>query len=126
MQSLMGNQQRAGACVAGSSSFQHVVERGKSGTLTLRLSGEIDQNVHLVKLAEGLSGHVEIDVFEVRRINSVGVGEWIKFMRALQDTCSVTLVRCSRAIVSQLNTIANFKGQARWVGMCAVLLRTVR
>ena len=56
---------------------------------------------------EGLS----FDLSGVEQINSCGVREWIHFVRKLSEVGrNFEMVRCSPAIVRQLNTIANFRG----------------
>ena len=82
------------------------------GRLTVALVGILDENADLRPLAE-LRGEVAIDLSGVRRISSTGVREWIDLMRALDGQCSVALVACSPASVTQLNLIANFRGQAQ-------------
>ena len=79
--------------------------------------GDLDENVQLEPLAQELVEEtvpaLAIDTNGVRRINSVGVGEWVRFIRALATIPQLTLARCSPAIVAQLNTISNFRGAAR-------------
>jgi len=82
------------------------------GRLTVALVGILDENADLRPLAE-LRGEVAIDLSGVRRISSTGVREWIDLMRALDGQCRVALVACSPASVTQLNLIANFRGQAQ-------------
>ena len=82
------------------------------GRLTVALVGILDENADLRPLAE-LRGEVAIDLSGVRRISSTGVREWIDLMRALDGNCRVALVACSPASVTQLNLIANFRGQAQ-------------
>ena len=81
------------------------------GRLTVALVGILDENADLRPLAE-LRGEVAIDLSGVKRISSTGVREWIDLMRALDGQCRVALVACSPASVTQLNLIANFRGQA--------------
>src|SRR6185503_2403667 len=54
---------------------------------------------------------VSIDLGGVRRVNSLGVRRWIEFVRALQGK-TVSLTRCSPAVVELLNSIHEFKGHA--------------
>lgn len=82
------------------------------GRLTVALVGILDENADLRPLAE-LRGEVAIDLSGVKRISSTGVREWIDLMRALDGQCRVALVACSPASVTQLNLIANFRGQAQ-------------
>jgi ABC-type transporter Mla MlaB component len=76
------------------------------------LTGVLDENADLRPL-KVLDGAVAIDLSGVRRISSTGVREWIDFMRALEGRCTVSLIRCSPASVTQLNLIANFRGPAQ-------------
>jgi len=82
------------------------------GRVTVALVGILDENADLRPLAE-LSGEVAIDLSGVRRISSTGVREWIDLMRALDGRCTIALVACSPASVTQLNLIANFRGGAQ-------------
>jgi hypothetical protein len=78
------------------------------------LVGEIGLDVDFAPLMAALSGakSIEMDLRGVRRLNSCGIREWIGFIRELSTTRAVSLVRCSPAIVNQLNTLRNFTGQA--------------
>jgi DNA-directed RNA polymerase subunit RPC12/RpoP len=75
------------------------------------LAGEIDEHVDFSPLLAKLSGHAVFDLARVRRINSQGVRAWIDFLR---DVPVRTLVfrRCSPAVITQVNMIANFRGPA--------------
>ena len=76
------------------------------------LTGAITEDADLGALAAlDVAGNLAIDLAGVEQINSCGVREWIHFVRKLADADrSFELVRCSPAIVRQLNTIANFRG----------------
>jgi anti-anti-sigma regulatory factor len=72
------------------------------------IDGQIDERAQLVPLAEQVTERVVIDLERVSFINSVGVREWIRFLRALADKhVGVTLRRCSEAMVNQLNMIVD-------------------
>lgn len=75
------------------------------------LAGEVDEHVDFAPLLARLSGHVVFDLARLRRINSQGVRAWIDFLR---DVPVRTLVfrRCSPAVITQVNMIANFRGPA--------------
>ncbi|MCC6747872.1 MAG: hypothetical protein IT371_09460 [Deltaproteobacteria bacterium] len=90
------------------------------GAVRLVLKGQIDEGADLDPLAKRLLhaltkaqlGRVIIDTFDVARINSCGVREWINFMRSVEQVPRLTLSRCSPAIVVQLNSVFNFPGKA--------------
>ena len=78
----------------------------------LVLEGEIDEKSQLSVVLPQVSGVVTIDTYAVRRINSVGVREWISFVQSLDSVTDLTLTRCSPAMVAQLNSVFNFRGKA--------------
>ena len=78
----------------------------------VRITGRIDENADLGLLAEELpAGDVTLDLGALTRINSIGVREWMDFVKSL-DGRSVRLERCAPVFVEQLNAIANFSGGA--------------
>ena len=84
----------------------------ESGHRRLSLRGEIDENADLEPLLALMRDDVELDLADIRRINSCGVRVWVRFMRDLDDALRVTLSRCAPPVVDQLNTISNFRGRA--------------
>src|SRR5262245_55168049 len=84
------------------------------GELLVELSGELDESAQLARqLLPRLRGRVRFDLGDLRRINSVGVRDWVELQEALGDRAEVELDRCSSAIVAQMNMIYNFRGRAR-------------
>lgn len=90
-------------------------DAGADADLLVVLGGDVDENASFVELAPQLRGRVAFDLAAVRRINSCGVREWVIFHRDLVpgSVTSVEFRACSPPVVSQLNTIANFRGRAR-------------
>jgi ABC-type transporter Mla MlaB component len=85
----------------------------RPGFTLVELSGPLNENTDLRPLVEQLSGTVVLNLAEIRRINSNGVREWVNFVREVARSTDLTLTHCSVAIVLQLNTIYNFRGEAR-------------
>ncbi len=84
-----------------------------------RLSGRIDEYADLMQLASELPKEVTLDLSGLTRINSIGVREWLDFVAAFGSR-KVRLERCAPVFVDQLNTIANFAGNAEiWSVLCA-------
>ena len=84
----------------------------RPGNTTVELFGEVDENADFSELRRRLKGPVVFQLAEVRRINSCGVRERVNFIRDLPDVTNLTFKDCSPAIVTQLNMIYNFRGQA--------------
>ena len=85
----------------------------RPGLTTVEFVGEIDENADFVELRRRLRGVVAFQLAEVRRINSCGVREWVNFVRDLPHVTDLSFSHCSPAIVTQLNMIYNFRGNAR-------------
>ena len=83
--------------------------------LLIELHGRIDERADLTRLAEEIksSDNVRLDCFDIARVNSIGVRDWVNFIRALPATIRITMERCSPAMVAQFNMIKNFTGRAQ-------------
>ncbi len=78
------------------------------------MRGQIDERADLVRAVDGLSGRVIIDLAGVTFINSIGVREWIKMLRALEARrVPATLKRCSETMVMQMNMIIETQTNAQ-------------
>ena len=90
----------------------------RPGHVVVELTGEIDENADFSELRRRIRGSVILQLGDIRRINSCGVREWVNFVRELGspgpgEVTELTFTHCSPAIVTQLNMIYNFRGQAR-------------
>lgn len=91
-------------------------EQDGDGVL-LKLSGIITESAEFSPLLESVTGRVRLDLSGIRRINSSGVREWIRFIEALSDGREVLLERCAVPIVQQLNMISNMAGRGHVVSV---------
>jgi len=92
--------------------LQCKIERAPDGGQLVHLSGLITEEADFQPLIalEG-PGALRLELGGVEQINSCGVREWITFVRQLSRARrEFELLRCSPAIVRQLNTISNFCG----------------
>jgi hypothetical protein len=89
----------------------HIDTRGDRMVVLLR--GEINENADLTELQRHLHGQVTLVLEAVTRINSCGVREWVNLMRELDEVTDLVFARCSPTVVTQLNSIYNFRGRAR-------------
>ena len=92
----------------------------RPGHTLVEFHGEIDEHADFGELRRRLRGALVFDLGEVRRINSCGVREWVNFVRDLapapgnaSGVTDLVFTHCSPAIVTQLNMIYNFRGQAK-------------
>jgi hypothetical protein len=95
--------------------------RERPGDTLVEFFGEIDENADFGELRRRLQGNLVFHLAEVRRISSCGVREWVNFVRELGQplpggdgvVTELVFTHCSPAIVTQLNMIYNFRGNAR-------------
>jgi hypothetical protein len=88
------------------------IEQAPEG-MVVKFAGEIDENADFTELRHRLEGPVVFHLGGIRRINSCGVREWVNFVRDLPEVTSLTFTHCSAPIVTQLNMIYNFRGNAK-------------
>jgi len=77
------------------------------------IDGEMDDQATLSDLVSQLGQRVVVDLGAVRFINSVGVREWIIFLRSMAEQgAKVVLRNCSEPMVHQMNMVVEARGQA--------------
>lgn len=81
-------------------------------TSIVKLTGFIDEHNRLKTLVDQITAATAmIDLGGVERINSSGVRDWVNWIAALEaNGTRPVLVRCSPAIVAQINLVKNFTG----------------
>ncbi len=87
----------------------------REGQTRVLFEGEISERANLAGLlSEQLSQELLLDLHGVRRVNSVGVRDWINLLKELRASGrTFSLARCAVSVVAQLNMIANFAGGGR-------------
>jgi hypothetical protein len=91
-----------------------VVIEGDVNARRVTLVGRIDEAAHLDGLLDEIAAReVVIETTGVFFLNSVGVRDWIRLLRGLdQKQAHVVLEGCSEPLVAQLNLIPNARGHA--------------
>ena len=75
------------------------------------LRGRIDDASPLGELADRVTpGNVAIDTDGVTFINSIGMREWMRFVRALKARGQVTFERVAAVLITQMNLLPEFDG----------------
>lgn len=80
----------------------------------LRFAGRIDESAKLAPLLGELPpGPITLVPEDVTFVNSVGLREWIRFLRALRESGrAVTLERVADVLMTQMNLIGELHGLA--------------
>jgi anti-anti-sigma regulatory factor len=89
------------------------VDRGADADV-VSIEGEMDDQATLSDLADQLGKKVVVDLGAVRFINSVGVREWIIFLRTMAERGTKVILRnASEPMVHQMNMVVEARGQAQ-------------
>lgn len=97
----------------------HVMPRPTGGSRVVMV-GRLDDVGPLSELANHLPpGEVTIDTSGVTFVNSAGMREWVRLLRALRDRGGVTLEGLADVLMVHMNVLAECKGMARIVSFHA-------
>jgi anti-anti-sigma regulatory factor len=80
----------------------------EGSTLVLKVSGGVDEDANFQPVDIGPATAVVLDLSDVTAINSVGIREWIKWVKAIPATAQLSVRRCPKIIVDQINMVAGF------------------
>lgn len=82
------------------------INKTDSGTV-MEIAGSIDGQTPLPDLGL-VAGTLTIDLFELRFINSLGIRDWIIWIRNVRAEKGIVLTRCSPPFVRQLGILHAF------------------
>ncbi len=76
--------------------------------LRLAFEGTIDEDVEFPAVEAGKYQQVTLDLANVKAINSVGIREWLNWIRPLAEKSDFVLENCPKAMVFQFNMVEGF------------------
>src|SRR5687768_7774371 len=76
--------------------------------LVLEVKGNIDEDANFTPPDLGSFTNVTLDLEGVTAINSVGIREWIKWMKGFPASVKLGVRKCPKIIVDQINMVAGF------------------
>lgn len=84
-----------------------ITATGKDVYLTLE--GVLDENCQMPEFREPILGKLEIDLENLTMVNSLGCRLWSQWIKGqVQARAGIHLVKCSPAIVNQVNILDGF------------------
>ena len=83
-------------------------------TSTILIIGRIDEDSldELIKLQDTLGSKVIIDFGGVTKINSIGIRDWVKFIRLINAKHTISFIRCPDEIVGSIAMVRQFAEKA--------------
>ncbi len=80
----------------------------EGSVLRLRFVGRFDEDAALMPIEFGKVSRVEIDLTEVKSINSCGVRSWIEWTSKFPKSIPISIFSAPKVFVDQLNRVAGF------------------
>jgi hypothetical protein len=85
-----------------------IAKQPDGARLVVKISGGVDEDANFQPIDTGAFKSVVLDLEGVTAINSVGIREWIKWVKAIPTTIQLSVSRCPKIIVDQINMVAGF------------------
>jgi hypothetical protein len=80
----------------------------EGATVMVSVTGNVDEDAGFQPVDVGTATAVVLDLNGVTAINSVGIREWIKWVKAFPPTAQLSVRNCPKIIVDQINMVAGF------------------
>jgi len=98
-----------------------VNKRDLPGKTVLAVSGTIDEHADLTQLGNP-TGLVEVDMRDVKRINSYGVRAWIDVIQRVPDSVTLLFTHCPPLVIDQMNMVDGLLGHGRLASFYAPMV----
>lgn len=85
-----------------------VGKKMEGNTLVLEVKGNIDEDANFAPPDIGGATTVVLDLEGATAINSVGIREWIKWVKIMPANIQLSVRKCPKIIVDQINMVAGF------------------
>jgi anti-anti-sigma regulatory factor len=85
-----------------------ITKQTENDRLVISIAGNIDEDASFQPVDLGSATSVALDLNAVGAINSVGIREWIKWVKMLPSSVQLSVRRCPKVIVDQINMVAGF------------------
>ncbi|MGE0526487.1 MAG: hypothetical protein AB7G93_14315 [Bdellovibrionales bacterium] len=92
-----------------------ITKKPEGTRLVMEIKGNIDEDVNFTPPDLGGASAVALDLEGVTAINSVGIREWIKWIKSIPSSVKISVRRCPKIIVDQINMVAGFLPQGTTV-----------
>lgn len=88
-----------------------VAQKLEGDTLILSLEGAIDEDASFPAIDLAQITKMELDLKNISAINSVGIREWMEWIKPLAAKVSIRMKNCPKAMVFQFNMVEGFLPQ---------------
>ena len=85
-----------------------VTKKTEGSTVVIDIKGNVDEDANFPAPDVAGGATVTLDLEAVTAINSVGIREWIKWIKAFPANTTLAVRRCPKIIVDQINMVSGF------------------
>ena len=85
-----------------------IAKQVEGARMVLKISGGVDEDANFHPVELGAATCVVLDLSDITAINSVGIREWIKWVKSFPAPVQLSVRRCPKIIVDQINMVAGF------------------
>ncbi len=85
-----------------------ISKKTEGSNLVLEVKGDVDEDANFTPQDLGAATAVVLDLDGVTAINSVGIREWIKWVKTMPSSVKLSVRRCPKIVVDQINMVAGF------------------
>lgn len=90
------------------SSHQFRVDRTLDGNCVIYMSGTINENSEFNKIDLSNAKLIYLDLRDVRNLNSMGLRNWVQWVKGLKAKHQMVFRNCPRSVVDQMNILQGF------------------
>lgn len=83
-------------------------KKPEGANLVLELKGNVDEDANFAPQDIGGAGAVILDLEGVAAINSVGIREWIKWVKTMPASVKLSVRKVPKIVVDQINMVSGF------------------
>ncbi|MFW7377386.1 MAG: hypothetical protein ACOH5I_01100 [Oligoflexus sp.] len=87
-----------------------IIWQASQDRITLHLIGDVDETFQHDRIPLEQKLPIYLNLSQVKHFNSIGIREWIHFMRRLSKICQPVLQECSVSFVDQINMVPDSLG----------------
>ena len=85
-----------------------ISKKQEGAKLVIEVKGNVDEDANFTPPDLGSSTIVSLDLEGITAINSVGIREWIKWVKTMPSSVKLSVRKCPKIIVDQINMVAGF------------------
>jgi hypothetical protein len=85
-----------------------ITKKQEGQVVVFELKGNVDEDANFTPPDLAGAGAIVLDLQGVTAINSVGIREWVKWIKVIPASIALKVRKCPKIIVDQINMVSGF------------------